>query len=51
MPQTFASCEDYGLNLFGEFLQLPNFKNLMQINWLGIEHSRERQLLSIEGVT
>ena len=44
-------CEDYSLNLLGEFLQLPNFKNLMQINWLGIEHSRERQLSSVEGVT
>ena len=51
MPQTFDSCDHYSLNPFGEFLQLPNFKNLMQINWLGIEHSRERHLLSIEGVT
>ena len=42
---------DCSLNLFGEFLQLPNFKNLMQINRLGIEHNRERQLLSIEGAT
>jgi ketosteroid isomerase-like protein len=33
------SCDDCSLNLFGEFLQVPNFKNLMQINWLGIEHS------------
>jgi ketosteroid isomerase-like protein len=37
------------LNLFGEFLQLPNFKNLMQINRLGIERSRERQLLIYRG--
>jgi hypothetical protein len=51
VPQTLASCDDYSLNLFGEFLQLPNFNNLMQINSLGIEHSQARQLLSIEGVT
>ena len=31
-------------SLWRKLLQLPNFKNLMQINRLGIEHSRERQL-------
>ena len=50
VPQTFELyCEDYSLNLLGEFLQLPNFKNLIQINRLGIEHSRERQLTYVEG--
>jgi hypothetical protein len=27
-----AANEDYNQNLFGEFLQQPNFKNLMQNN-------------------
>jgi hypothetical protein len=34
-----------------KFLPLPNAKYLVQTYWLGIEHSRECQLLSIEGVT
>jgi hypothetical protein len=47
VPRTFDSREDFSLNLFGEFLQLPNFKNLMQTRWDRAQP--ERQLSSIEG--
>jgi hypothetical protein len=48
VPQMFALLRGLKLNFISVSSML---KYLMQINWLGIEHCREHQLLSIEGVT
>ena len=36
-------------SLWRKFLQLPNSKNLVQTNWLGIETAKSANFLSIEG--